>query len=134
MDVGCIGGASIFVVTFASLCARFEALFWVWTGVSSSKLDAVGGTLSSGVCCLVVSLTWVCVEEVVCFRPFRVDFDLWLIGPELLGAAELRGRRELKLVFRLRVVEASLVVCASGVHWGWFDEVGVGCVDWLEGG
>ena len=75
-----------------------------------------------------------CVKGFACFRPFRVGFVLWLVVPELLGAAELRGRGELKLVFRLRVVEAFLVVCASGVHWGWFDEVGVGSVDWLEGG
>ena len=127
-------GASIFEVTFASLCARFEALPWAWTVVSSSKLDAVGVTLSSDVCCLVVSLIRVCVEEVACFRPFRVDFVLWLIRPELLGAAELRSGGELKLVFRLCVVKAFLVLCASSVCWGWFDEVGIGCVDWLEGG
>ncbi len=72
MDVGCIRGDSIFVVTFASLCARFEAVFWAWTGVSSSKLDDVGGTLSSGVCCLVALLIWVCVEEVVEFVGFAI--------------------------------------------------------------
>ena len=134
MGVGCIRGASIFVVTFASLCNRFEALPWAWAGVSSSRLYAVGDTLSAGVCCLVVSLIWVCVEEVACFRPFRVIFVLCLIDPELLGAAELRCGGELKLVFRLCVVEASLILFASSVCWGWFDEVGIGCVDWLEGG
>jgi len=54
-------GFSIFVVTFASLCAGFEALPRAWMVFCSSELDAVGDTLSSGVCCLVVSLIWVFV-------------------------------------------------------------------------
>ena len=47
---------SMFVVTFSSLCAGFEALPREKVVFCSSELGAVGDTLSSGVCCLVVSL------------------------------------------------------------------------------
>ena len=51
-----VNEASIVVVTFASVCAKLEFSFWAYAVVDSSKSDALGGTLSSGVGCLVISL------------------------------------------------------------------------------